>query len=103
MLPLKCLYLTTRRQIADRVEIDYEQQRLYLLHEHGIDFDDFTSLVDGKKTRRMDAKEAELLLLCVHPAAFQWFMTIDLPACYIRSCGTNPCSKLLVVVSFLDT
>lgn len=44
------------------VEIDYEQQRLHLLHKHGIDLEDSTSLVDGKKTRRMDPKEAELLM-----------------------------------------
>ncbi len=44
------------------MKIDYEQQRLHLLHKHGIDLEDSTSLVDGKKTRRMDPKEAELLM-----------------------------------------
>ncbi|THU95397.1 kinase-like protein [Dendrothele bispora CBS 962.96] len=38
----------------------YEQQRLHLLHKHGIDLED--SVADGRKTRRMDRKEVERLM-----------------------------------------
>ncbi|KAG9220736.1 hypothetical protein CCMSSC00406_0003835 [Pleurotus cornucopiae] len=40
----------------------YEQQRLQLLHKHGIDLEDSNGLADGRKTRRMDRKEVELLM-----------------------------------------
>lgn len=41
---------------------DYEQQRLQLLHKHGIDLEDSNGIADGKKTRRMDRKDVELLM-----------------------------------------
>ncbi|TFK44419.1 kinase-like domain-containing protein [Crucibulum laeve] len=40
----------------------YEQQRLQLLHKHGIDLDDSNGIADGKKTKRMDPKQVELLM-----------------------------------------
>ncbi|KAF4620429.1 hypothetical protein D9613_000392 [Agrocybe pediades] len=40
----------------------YEQQRLHLLHKHGIDLEDSIGIADGKKTKRMDPKEVELLM-----------------------------------------
>lgn len=40
----------------------YEQQRLHLLHKHGIDLEDGNGVADGKKTKRMDPKEVELLM-----------------------------------------
>lgn len=42
--------------------VDYEQQRLHLLHKHGIDLDDSNGIADGKKTKRMDRKDVELLM-----------------------------------------
>lgn len=47
---------------AQTLCIDYEQQRLHLLHKHGIDLEDSNGIADGKKTRRMDPKEVELLM-----------------------------------------
>ncbi|KAF9010492.1 kinase-like domain-containing protein [Cyathus striatus] len=40
----------------------YEYQRSQLLHKHGIDLDDGNGLGDGKKTKRMDSKQVELLM-----------------------------------------
>ncbi|KAK1236322.1 hypothetical protein PQX77_000438 [Marasmius sp. AFHP31] len=40
----------------------YEQQRLHLLHKHGIDLEDTNGIADGKKTKRMDRKEVEKLM-----------------------------------------
>ncbi|KAF9524002.1 kinase-like domain-containing protein [Crepidotus variabilis] len=40
----------------------YEQQRLHLLRKHGIDIEDSIGIADGKKTKRMDPKEVELLM-----------------------------------------
>ncbi|KAJ6484947.1 hypothetical protein DFH09DRAFT_396940 [Mycena vulgaris] len=40
----------------------YEQQRLDLLHKHGIDLGDSNGVADGRKTKRMDHKEIELLM-----------------------------------------
>ncbi|KAG6920277.1 hypothetical protein DXG01_005046 [Tephrocybe rancida] len=40
----------------------YEQQRLHLLHKHGIDLEDSNGIADGKGTRRMNRKEVELLM-----------------------------------------
>lgn len=42
--------------------LDYEQQRLHLLHKHGIDLEDPIGIADGKKTKRLDPKEVELLM-----------------------------------------
>jgi protein-serine/threonine kinase len=41
---------------------DYEQQRLHLLHKHGIDLEDSNGLADGTKTKPMDRKEIERLM-----------------------------------------
>ncbi|TFK68671.1 kinase-like protein [Pluteus cervinus] len=40
----------------------YEQQRLHLLHKHGIDLEDNNPLGDGRKTKRMDRRDVELLM-----------------------------------------
>ncbi|CAA7261665.1 unnamed protein product [Cyclocybe aegerita] len=40
----------------------YEQQRLHLLHKHGIDLEDPNGIADGKKTKRLDPKQVELLM-----------------------------------------
>ncbi|KAK7005676.1 kinase-like protein [Favolaschia claudopus] len=40
----------------------YEQQRLHLLHKHGIDLEDTNGIADGRKTKRMDRREVELLM-----------------------------------------
>jgi protein-serine/threonine kinase len=39
---------------------DYENQRLQLLHKHGIDIGD--SVSDGKKAKRMTSREIEQLM-----------------------------------------
>ena len=42
--------------------LDYEQQRLHLLHKHGIDLEDTNGIADGRKTKRMDRKNVGLLM-----------------------------------------
>jgi protein-serine/threonine kinase len=42
--------------------IDYEQQRLHLLHKYGIDLEPGQSSADGTRTKRMDRKEVERLM-----------------------------------------
>ena len=42
--------------------IDYEQQRLHLLHKHGVDLEDVNALQDGMRTKRMNRKDIELLM-----------------------------------------
>jgi hypothetical protein len=49
------------RPLAD-VAADYEQQRQHLLHKYGIDLDDPNGIADGRKTKRLDAKQVELLM-----------------------------------------
>lgn len=41
---------------------DYEQQRLHLLHKHGIDLEDSLGVADGKKTKRMNRKDVEMIM-----------------------------------------
>ncbi|KAI3618650.1 agc ndr protein kinase [Moniliophthora roreri] len=40
----------------------YEQQRLHLLHKHGIDLEDTNGIADGRKTKRLDRREIEKLM-----------------------------------------
>ncbi|KAF7321744.1 Kinase-like protein [Mycena kentingensis (nom. inval.)] len=40
----------------------YEQQRLHLLHKHGIDLEDSNGIADGRKTKRMNRRDVELLM-----------------------------------------
>ncbi|KAI0743570.1 kinase-like protein [Daedaleopsis nitida] len=40
----------------------YEQQRLHLLHKHGIDLEESSGLGDGTRTKRLDRKEVERLM-----------------------------------------
>ncbi|KAF7315450.1 Kinase-like protein [Mycena indigotica] len=40
----------------------YEQQRLHLLHKHGIDLEDSNGIADGRKTKRMNRRDIELLM-----------------------------------------
>ncbi|KAH6914294.1 AGC/NDR protein kinase [Coprinopsis sp. MPI-PUGE-AT-0042] len=40
----------------------YEQQRLHLLHKHGIDLEDPNGIADGRKTKRLDPKQIEMLM-----------------------------------------
>ncbi|KAF5325825.1 hypothetical protein D9611_000036 [Ephemerocybe angulata] len=40
----------------------YEQQRHHLLHKYGIDLDDPNGIADGRKTKRLDPKQIELLM-----------------------------------------
>ena len=42
--------------------IDYEQQRLHLLHKHGIDLEESNGLGDGARTKRLDRKEVDRLM-----------------------------------------
>lgn len=42
--------------------LDYEQQRLHLLHKHGIDLEDSNGIADGRKTKRMNRKEVEHIM-----------------------------------------
>ncbi len=42
--------------------VDYEQQRLQLLHKHGIDLEDGNGMTDGRKTKRLKRKEIEALM-----------------------------------------
>lgn len=41
---------------------DYEQQRLHLLHKHGIDLEDNFGPSDGTRTKRLDRKDVERLM-----------------------------------------
>ena len=41
---------------------DYEQQRLHLLHKHGIDLEESSGFGDGTRTKRLDRKEVERLM-----------------------------------------
>lgn len=41
---------------------DYEQQRLHLLHKHGIDLEDRNVLGDGTRTKRLNRKDVESLM-----------------------------------------
>ncbi|KAJ7072098.1 kinase-like domain-containing protein [Mycena amicta] len=43
-------------------DFDYEQQRLHLLHKHGIDLEDSNGIADGRKTKRMNRHDVELLM-----------------------------------------
>jgi serine/threonine protein kinase len=40
----------------------YEQQRVHLLHRHGIDLEDTNGIADGTKAKRMDRKDVEMLM-----------------------------------------
>ncbi|KAJ7647102.1 kinase-like domain-containing protein [Roridomyces roridus] len=40
----------------------YEQQRLHLLHKHGIDLEDTNGIANGRRTKRMNRQEVELLM-----------------------------------------
>ncbi|KAF9790620.1 hypothetical protein BJ322DRAFT_1017291 [Thelephora terrestris] len=40
----------------------YEQQRLHLLHKHGVDIEDMNGFQDGMRTRRMNRKDIESLM-----------------------------------------
>jgi len=40
----------------------YEQQRLQLLHKHGIDLEDGNGMTNGRKTKRLKPKEIEALM-----------------------------------------
>ncbi|EPQ57548.1 kinase-like protein [Gloeophyllum trabeum ATCC 11539] len=40
----------------------YEQQRLHLLHKHGIDLEDSLGIADGTRTKRMNRKDVEMLM-----------------------------------------
>ncbi|PFH53787.1 hypothetical protein AMATHDRAFT_187183 [Amanita thiersii Skay4041] len=40
----------------------YEHQRLHLLRKHGIDLADGNGMTDGRRTRRMNRKEVEMLM-----------------------------------------
>jgi protein-serine/threonine kinase len=44
------------------MNIDYEQQRLHLLHKHGIDLEDPNGIADGRKTKKLDPKQIEMLM-----------------------------------------
>jgi protein-serine/threonine kinase len=60
MIPPVCQSDYSLFRFIHELLLDYEQQRLHLLHKHGIDLED--SHVDGKKTKRMDRREVELLM-----------------------------------------
>jgi hypothetical protein len=42
--------------------LDYEQQRIHLLHKHGIDLEDPNGLADGTKTKRMKRRDIENIM-----------------------------------------
>ncbi|EAU91501.2 AGC/NDR protein kinase [Coprinopsis cinerea okayama7 len=44
------------------IKLNYEQQRLHLLHKYGIDLEDPNGIADGRKTKRLDPKQIELLM-----------------------------------------
>lgn len=50
------------KPVTDHSGSDYEHQRRQLLRKHGIDLDDGNGIMDGTRTRRMNKKDAELLL-----------------------------------------
>ncbi|KIK67177.1 hypothetical protein GYMLUDRAFT_37234 [Collybiopsis luxurians FD-317 M1] len=67
----------------------YEQQRLHLLHKHGIDLEDTNGIADGKKTRRMDRREVERLMGGDGPEGiFTWREKNRRKLAY-SVCGTN--------------
>lgn len=41
---------------------DYEQQRLHMLHKYGIDLEDSNGIADGRKTKRLSARQIEQLM-----------------------------------------
>ena len=49
-------------RLSSPLPSDYEQQRLHLLHKHGIDLEDSNGLGDGMRTKRLDRKEVERLM-----------------------------------------
>ena len=49
-------------QLPHHLLADYEQQRLHLLHKHGIDLEDSNGIADGTRTKRLDRKEVERLM-----------------------------------------
>ncbi|GAW04310.1 kinase-like protein [Lentinula edodes] len=67
----------------------YEQQRLHLLHKHGIDLEDTNGIADGKKTKRMDRREVERLMGGDGPeGVFTWREKNRRKLAY-SVCGTN--------------
>ncbi|KAF9051116.1 kinase-like protein [Hymenopellis radicata] len=67
----------------------YEQQRLHLLHKHGIDLEDSNGIADGRKTKRMDRRDVELLMGNEGPGGiFTWREKNRRKLAY-SVCGTN--------------
>ncbi|KAJ4483193.1 kinase-like domain-containing protein [Lentinula aciculospora] len=67
----------------------YEQQRLHLLHKHGIDLQDTNGIANGKKTKRMDRREVERLMGGEGPeGVFTWREKNRRKLAY-SVCGTN--------------
>lgn len=64
MTPRVCIIslITVSPSVFTPFSLDYEQQRLQLLHKHGIDLEDSNGIADGKKTKRMNRREVEQLM-----------------------------------------
>lgn len=56
------LIFSVRKGKTKYSQSDYEQQRFHMLHKHGIDLGDSNGIADGRKTKRMDPKEVEMLM-----------------------------------------
>ncbi|KAJ3733553.1 kinase-like domain-containing protein [Lentinula guzmanii] len=67
----------------------YEQQRLHLLHKHGIDLEDTNGIADGKKTKRMDRREVERLMGGDGPEGVFTWREKNRRKVGVNVCGTN--------------
>ncbi|KAI0775753.1 kinase-like protein [Trametes elegans] len=69
----------------------YEQQRLHLLHKHGIDLEDHNGLGDGTRTKRLDRKEVERLMGGGdgQSGVFTWREKHRRKVSHASLCGTN--------------
>ncbi|KAI0675335.1 kinase-like protein [Trametes maxima] len=69
----------------------YEQQRLHLLHKHGIDLEDSNGLGDGTRTKRLDRKEVERLMGGGdgQSGVFTWREKHRRKVSHAALCGTN--------------
>ncbi|KAJ7647041.1 kinase-like domain-containing protein [Roridomyces roridus] len=67
----------------------YEQQRLHLLHKHGIDLEDTNGIANGRRTKRMNRQKVELLMGGDGPGGvFTWREKNRRKLAY-SVCGTN--------------
>ena len=71
MIPLVSYQINTLAY-SHILYIDYEQQRLDLLHKHGIDIGDSNGIADGRKTKRMKRQDIEKIMGEGEGGIFTW-------------------------------